>query len=104
MSTGKEADLDLLARSVSPPALILYPCQIFCRLFIGTGGPSGARGQVVTAGFYKAPESPGQFADPVLLATADGVRRHQFPSDTQGDGPRQDEIGSIVLIDAAGGY
>ena len=73
------------------------------RLFVRPSRPSGARGQVVPAGLYKASEPAGQFANPVLLATSDGVRRNQFSPNAYGDGPRKDKIGRVLLIHAPGG-
>ena len=71
---------------------------------IGTGGHSRARGQVVPAGLYKTQEPARQFANPILLATADGLRRNQFPAHAQGDCPRNDKIGRVLLIHAPGGH
>ena len=55
---------------------------------------------MVPAGLYKAQEPAGQFANPVLLATVDRVRRDQFPANAECYCPRKDKIGRILLIHA----
>ena len=70
-------------------------------LFFTEGSSScRARGQMVPASLYKAQEPAGQFANPVLLATVDGVRKDQFTAYAERYGPREDEFGCVLLIHA----
>jgi len=55
---------------------------------------------MVPASLYKAQEPAGQFANPVLLATVDGVRKDQFTAYAERYGPREDEFGCVLLIHA----
>ena len=51
---------------------------------------------MVPTGLDKAQESAGQFANPVLLATVDRLRRDQFTAYAERYGPREDEFGCVL--------
>src|SRR5579859_3984137 len=58
----------------------------------------------LTAGFLDHCDEPAcQFADPVLLAEADGLMRDQFAADAQGHGARRDKVTGCLLVDTSGG-
>jgi len=71
---------------------------------IGNARTACARRQMVSAGLYKAQEPAGQFANPVVLATVDRLRRDQLPANPQGNCPSNDKLAGIVLRHAPGGH
>src|SRR5208337_2138869 len=77
------------------------PGESFSLFFTEASSSCLARGQMVPAGLYKTQEPAGQFANPVLLATVDRLRRDQFTAYAERYGPSEDEFGCVQLTHAA---